>query len=289
MIEWYYLIIISTILSVMVSIIQKRALKAEHATQYSAASSFLIALASLIFIPFANFAITPLQLLLNVLFGVLAAIILLMGTKIIRHSSISAIAPLSNVLPILFTVVLAYVFLAESLTLLQVVCIIGIAAITYLLLFRRIKGGLRRDFDSRKYKIMLVANALIGSIGGIIGKYLLVQINVFTFLIISQITAAICLGVYNSVKYEGRKGAIKTIEKYKFTFLALILLITTLRIIGYFALTVAPINIANTLSNAIFIMLTVPIGGILFKEGDLRRKMLLSGAILAFAYLLIVQ
>jgi len=289
MIEWYYLIALSAILNVTVSIIQKRALKAEHATQYSLTSSFLLAIACVIFIPFANFGITLLQLLLAVLFGALASMTLLLSVKVMRHGNISSITPLANVFPIIFTVILAYIFLSEQLTLLQGLCIFGIGAVTYLLLFRRRKNPFKRDFDSNKYKTILVATALIGSIGGIVGKYLLVNINVFTFLIITQITAAACLWTFNRFKYGGAKGVVWTLRKYRFTFLVLVLLITALRILSYFALTVAPVNIASTLSNAIFVMLTVPIGGILFREGDVRRKVLMSAAIMAFAYLLIVQ
>lgn len=290
MIEWYYLVIISAILSVMVSIIQKGALRVEHATQYSSASSLLVAISSLIFIPFASLNMTALQLGLTILFGVLSSITLLLGTKVMRHGNISSITPLSNVLPILFTIVFAYIFLAEQLTLLQGFSVIGIMVVTYFLLFRKRRTQqLRRDFDNNKYKTMLVAGAFIGSVGGIIAKYLLVSMNVFSFLIINQIVVALCLAIFSTVKYDGVRGIEWTIKRYRWTFIAIVLLIVALRVIGYFALTVAPVNLASTLSNAVFVMLTVPIGGVLFKEGELRRKVFLSGAIMLFAYLLIAQ
>src|SRR5690348_3891612 len=125
MIEWYYLVIISAILSVMVSIIQKGALRVEHATQYSAASSLLVAISSLIFVPFASLDMSLLQLGLTIVFGILSSITLLLSTKVMRHGNISSITPLSNVLPILFTIIFAYIFLAEQLTLLQGFSVIG--------------------------------------------------------------------------------------------------------------------------------------------------------------------
>ena len=289
MIEWYYLVIISAILSVIVSIIQKGALKVEHATQYSAASSFLVAISSLVFLPFASSVITPLQLLLTVAFGLLSATTLLLGTKVMRHGNISSVTPLSNVLPILFTIIFAYIFLAEQLTLIQGFCVIGIVAVTYFLLFRKRRNQLRKDFDSNKYKTMLVANAFVGSIGGIIAKYLLVGMNVFSFMIITQIVAALCLAAFITLKYDGVRGIEWTVKRYSWSFAAIVLLIIALRVIGYFALTVAPVNLANTLSNAVFVMLTVPIGGLIFREGGLKRKIVLSSAILLFAYILIVQ
>ena len=290
MIEWYYLVIISAILSVMVSIIQKGALRVEHATQYSAASSLLVAISSLVFVPFASFNMTLPQLGLTIIFGVLSSITLLLGTKVMRHGNISSITPLSNVLPILFTIIFAYIFLAEQLTLLQGFSVIGIIVVTYFLLFRKRRNQqLRKDFDNNKYKTMLVATAFIGSVGGIIAKYLLVSINVFSFLIINQLVVALCLMIFSTVKYDGVRGIEWTIRRYRWTFVALVLLIIALRVIGYFALTVAPVNLANTLSNAVFVMLTVPIGGVLFKEGGLDRKIVLSSAILLFAYLLIAQ
>ncbi|MDE1855983.1 MAG: EamA family transporter, partial [Candidatus Micrarchaeota archaeon] len=240
-IDWYYLVALSAVLNATVSIIQKRALKREHATQYSLASSSLLAVASLAFLPFANLNITLLQLLLAISFGILGSVTLLIGTKVARHGNISSVTPLTNVLPVLFTAVLAYVFLSEQLSLLQGMCIIGIAAVTYVLLFRRSANPMKKDFDSGKYKSMLVANAIIGAIGGIIAKYLLVDINVFTFLIITQITVPIFLGLFNKVKYKGKKGPIETLSAYKGTFAVLIILIMALRILNYFALTVVPV------------------------------------------------
>lgn len=289
MIQWYYLVIISAVLGVVVSIVQKRTLRVEHATEYSSASSLLVAVASLIFIPFASSSITLFQLLFAIAFGILSATTLLLGTKVMRHGNISAVTPLSNVLPIFFTIILAYIFLSEQLTLIQGVSVLGIAMVTYLMLFKKRRNQFKRDFDNNKYKTLLVANALIGSVGGIIGKYLLVNINVFTFLIITQITAAVCLAAFVTIKYNGMEGVFNNMKRYHNAFILLVTLITALRIIGYFALTVAPVNIASTLSNAVFVMLTVPIGGILFREQGLRGKVLMSLAILAFAYLLIAQ
>lgn len=289
MIAWYYLVILSAIMSVMVSLVQKRALKREHATEYSAASSFLVAGASLIFLPFASFGMTPIELFFAIAFGILSSITLLIGTKVVRHGSISSVTPLSNVLPLFFTIVLAYFFLAETLSAIQIASVIGIAIVTYLMLFKRKRNPFKRDFESSKYKILLVANALIGSVGGIIGKYLLVNINVFSFLIITQLVASLCLLSFENIRYKGLGGVFGSIKKYHNTFLVLIILIIGLRVLAYFALTVAPVNIASTLSNAVFVMLTVPIGGVLFKEDDIKRKALMSFVILIFSYFLIAQ
>ncbi|MDE1761832.1 MAG: EamA family transporter [Candidatus Micrarchaeota archaeon] len=289
MIAWYYLVIISSLISVLVSVIQKRTLKMEHATQYSAASSFLLAIVSLIFIPFANFNITPLQLAYTVIFGAFAAVTLLLGVRVIKHAHLSATTPVSNTLPLFFIVVFAYAFLSEKLTTIQYFSVAGIIITTYLMLFRKKPGQQDNDYESSKYKYLLVINAIVSAAGSIVGKYLLVHINVFTFMIISQIVAATCLAAFATIKYGGPKEIASTVRHYRSTFFTIVSLILILRVIYYFALKTAPISIASTLNNAIFVLVTVPIGGFFFKEDDIVRKTLMSAIITVFAYLLIQQ
>ena len=289
MLAWYYLVIISSLISVLVSIIQKRTLKIEHATQYSAASSFLLAIVALIFIPFANFNITPLQLAYTVMFGVFAAITLLLGVRVIKHAHLSATTPISNALPLFFIVVFAYAFLSEKLTAIQYFSVAGIIITTYLMLFRKKQNQPDHDYESSKYKYLLVISAMISAGGSIIGKYLLVHINVFTFMIISQIVVAACLAIFATIRYGGLGEIASTVRRYRGTFFTIVSLILILRVIYYFALTTAPISIASTLNNAVFVLVTVPIGGVVFKEDDIVRKTLMSAIITVFAYLLIQQ
>ncbi|MDE1761831.1 MAG: EamA family transporter [Candidatus Micrarchaeota archaeon] len=284
--EWYILILLSAFLMTLATIVEKRALKAEHATQYSSAFSWLIAIVSLVLIPFAVFDISGYQWFLLIVGGTLSAITYLVTARVYKHGSLSIATSLSGALPVLFVVLLAYVFLSEYLTAIQYAAIAGIIVATYLVLSSRFHG--RKEFDSSKYKYMMIANAFISAISAVIGKYQLLHINIFAYMIITQIIIAIEFAIFISIKYNGIKEIGRTIVDYKFPIVATVLLTMGYRL-SYFAALAqisAPVSIATPLRSTIFTVMTVVAGGIMFKERGLLWKIALSIVMVAMALVL---
>ena len=284
--EWYILIFISALLMTLATIVEKKALKAEHATQYSSAFSWLIAIASLAFLPLAAFNISGYQWFLLVLGGTLSAITYLVTARVYKHGSLSIATSLSGALPVLFVVLLAYVFLSEYLTIIQYTAIAGIIIATYIVLSRRFNS--RKEFDSAKYKYMVIANAFISAISAVIGKYQLLHINIFAYMIITQIIIAIEFAIFISVKYEGVKEIGRTIISYRFPIAATVLLTIGYRLSYFAALSQisAPVSIATPLRSTLFTVMAVVAGGAMFRERGLWWKIALSVIMVSMALVL---
>jgi len=288
MIEWYYLVIISAVLMALATIVEKRALKVEHATQFSAAFSLIIALVSLIFIPLANFTISPFQWLLLIVGSLISAATYLIQARVFKHGSLSIATPASGALPIVFVAFLAYIFLGERLDLVQYLSLAGIVAGTYLILFRKMsKDG--HDFDGNKYRYMIILNGILSAAGFVIGKYQLLSVDVLAYLVITQILIAIEFVIYISLKYNGLKEIENTIRTYRSPLIMTVALTLGYRIAFFYALSspLALISAASPLRNAVFVIITVLAGGMMFKEEGLLKKIAISIALLIFSFILI--
>ena len=87
---------------------------------------------------------------------------------------------------------LALPLLGEQLSLFQYFVIVAMILATYMLIFR-VKGQKNPSADGNKYKYMIVFYSFLSAIGAIVGKFLLITMNPFTFLILS--------GIFMSVSY----------------------------------------------------------------------------------------
>lgn len=288
MIEWYYLVIISAVLMALATIVEKKALKVEHATQFSAAFSMIIAVVSLVFVPWASFQISAFQWLLLLVGSLISAAVYLIQARVFKHGSISNATPASGALPVVFVIFLAYIFLSERLNAVQYLSLAGIVVGTYLILFKKMSKD-AHDFDSNKYRYMIIANGVLSAIGMIIGKYQLVNIDVLSYLILTQILMAIEFAIFITIKYNGLKEIQNTIKTYRNPLIATVFLTLAYRLTFFYALSspFALISAASPLRNAVFVIITVLVGGMMFKEEGLLQKIAISIALLIFSFILI--
>ncbi|MDE1850242.1 MAG: EamA family transporter [Candidatus Micrarchaeota archaeon] len=291
MIEWYYLVFISSVLMAAATILEKKTLKAEHATQYSAAFSWIIAIASLVFLPLVDLGqISPLQWILLLVGSMLASASYLISARVFKHGSLSVATPVSSSLPLFFIVIFAYTYLGERLSLMQYAALAGLILATYFLLFngKNLKG--KKDFDSSKYKYFLVVNAVLAAVGTIIGRYQLLNINIFSFMVIMQLLMAVEFAIFITIKYNGVREIVQTARTYKFVLLAIVLLTIAYRLTYYDVLTLpaVSVSIASNVRNSLFVIITVFFAGSMFKEQGIKRKMLLGLLMVALSYILLV-
>ncbi len=286
MISWYGLVLISSVLMGLATIIEKTSLKVEHATAFSSALNPIVAILSLVFIPWASFQITFVQLLILIFLSVINAYSFLLAARVFKHGELSIASPTFSTLPTLFTVLLGLLFLGELLTLFQYFMILGIVFTTYFLLFRKPKTRQRPSFDDNKYKHMLVFYAFVSAVGNIIGKYLLVSMNPYTFLILSGIFMSIVFALLISIRYGGIAEIVESIKKYKVPLAANAVLTLGYRVTFFVALATAPISLAQPLRNTLYVIITVAFAGMFFKEKDIPKRLLLSFVLLIFVYLL---
>jgi drug/metabolite transporter (DMT)-like permease len=288
--EWYYLILISSVCAGAASVVEKNSLKSEHATAFSASVTPLIALLSLVFIPLvplADFNLTIWQLLLLFITSALNAYTFLLSMRVFRHGEISTASPPLSSLPTALVVILAFLFLGERLEAFQYIGVAGIVVATYMLLFRtskRKKG--KQAFDGEKYKQMILINVCITAAVNILTKYLLDGVNPYVFLIISGMFMSICFAIFISIRYRGVKEIIETVKRYRMTLGINALLSLASRATYYLALVLAPVSLAQPLLNTVYIMITIILGGFIFHEEGLKRKIMFGAIMLFFVYLL---
>ncbi|MDE1855986.1 MAG: EamA family transporter [Candidatus Micrarchaeota archaeon] len=285
--DWYWLVVASAILMTIATLVEKAALKAEHATQFSAAFSWIIAIVSLAFLPWASFDISSFQWLLLIVGSILWSANYLITARIYKHGSVSIATSVSSAVPLMIIVILAYFFLSEYLSTIQYLAIIGIIAATYLALFRKGKSMLA-DFDKDKYRYLMVVNSVLAAVSTIIGKYQLVNINIFAYLLITQLLMAGEFAIFISAKYGGLKEIGQTARKYAVPLVAVVALTIGYRLTYYSALAqiAVPISIAAPLRSTIFTVLTVVAGGMLFREQGMKWKIMLSVVMVALAFIL---
>jgi drug/metabolite transporter (DMT)-like permease len=288
MIAWYYLILGSSLLVGIASIVEKYALKKQFATAYSTSFSFIIALISIIFLPFAKFNLTALSLVLIYIFSLIATFTYLIAARVLRHSQVSASSPMLRVLPSAFVVLLAIPILSEKLTALQYASVAVIIIASYLMFFGR-PGTMElfKGKEKKKYIYLLVGNAILIAIGSIINKYVLYTVDPYTFLILTEVFIAINFIIIISVRYNGVREMFTEVKNYN-PIIAIAILTTASRIMYYLALLVTPITTAQPLSNVVSVIVIVLVGGIIFKEGSIKKKLALSVVIMAAAVLLII-
>lgn len=285
MLQWYYLALISSVLMGLATILEKRTLKAEHASAYSASLALLTAAVGLVFLPFFGFSMSLQSWIFTYIISFLLTIAYLLTARTFKHGTLSATSPLNAVLPILFTVVFAFILLGEQLSIIQYIGI-GITIIaTYMILFEKSR---KEDFGSNKYIYFIILSAVLTGLAGILFKYVLFSTNALLFVVVLQIFMAINMVFYMNFRYGGIKETLSNANIYKKELAAIVLLTVGYRMTYYVAVAMAPVSIVTPLRSTILVIMTVFSGSIMFKESRMRNKILLAVLILLGAYLMII-
>ena len=287
MIEWYYLVLISAALMGFSSVLEKYMLKDEHASAYSASFSIIIALMALVFVPFADFNISPYAVALVFLISVVSTISYILTARVFKHGNISVSSPILSSLPQLLIVVFAFMFLSERLSFVQYMSIAVMIIAAYLLLFKA-NSRKKAAFEGKKYVYELVVVIALMAIGGVLLKYLLFYMNPYTYMVLVEAFMALDMIVYMQLHYGGVKEIAHNMRKYRKPLLAIAVITMAYRITYYVAVSTTYVSLASPLRNTLSVVITVLLGGMLFKEGNIARKLALAAVMLAAVYFLIV-
>jgi drug/metabolite transporter (DMT)-like permease len=125
-------------------------------------------------------------------------------------------------------------------------------------------------------------------ISSIINKYALNSVNPFTFIILAEFFIAVNFIIIITIRYKGVSEMLASLEHHKLPIAAIAILTTISRITYYIALSTSAVALAQPLLNAIYIVITVSAGIIVFSEGSIGKKLLLCVIILIFAFILVL-
>ncbi len=283
MLQWYYLALISSAMLGVATLLEKNTLKAEHAMAYSTSFSVVMALISLLFLPLANFNLSALSIALIYLLSLMSAAIYWLLARVYKHGSVSAASPVYNALPTFFIVIFAFLFLGEKLTLSQYFFVGVFILATYLIMFTG-----KPQFESKKYAQWLILASLISAVQATGMKYILLNVNPYTYLIILEAFVALNMIIGMQLKYGGIKETSNNILKYKKEIILIAAFTTAYRVFYYVAASMANITLVWPLSNVLNVIMLVFLGGLIFKEGSVKRKSIIAIAMLIAIYFLVV-
>jgi transporter family protein len=118
MLPWYVFTVLSALFVALAHITKKKVLYNEHALEFSAMRSLIIAVLSLFLLPFVNFHLTIELVVIFFAIGLLGSVAAIYLAKSMRHMEISTVSPLTNLSPV-FLLFLTYFFLGEKINLQQ--------------------------------------------------------------------------------------------------------------------------------------------------------------------------
>ncbi|ASI13744.1 DME family DMT superfamily transporter [Candidatus Mancarchaeum acidiphilum] len=282
MYEWLYLVLLSSTFMGISTIIEKYALKEQHASAYSASFSILTFFISLVFLPFAKFNIGIVTVLYIYVNSLLSTAGYLLSARIYKHGNLSISAPVMSSLPMVFIIIISFFALGEKLSLFQYLALAVIIACSYLIIF---KDGGKQAFDGRKYIYLLVVVSLIIALGSVLMKYLFMSnLNEFTYIILMELFISLNYMVYMTKKYGGVKEVYSNLT-HNFSKIGTISLFTVAyRITYYFSASLMLISVVAPFRNSIYVIITTLAGGIIFKESGLWRRLILVAIMLVAVY-----
>ena len=285
---WIYAIIGAVFLAAAV-ILEKKFLKKIHALEFTTELSLYGLLFSLVLLPWVqwNFSFKVYGLIL--LNGVVWSLAFLFFNKSLRHGEISEVSPLSN-LKVITTLVFAVILLHDYPSVINLAGVFITFIGAYILELRPHYSVLRpfQAFMRSQYLLFLLLSVTLYGIAGVITKTVLMDVPVtsyifflyvsllFSFLIIDFLFHRENIVRLNKLlKLHGR-GLLLTSFVY---FLA--------RIFILIAVSAGSVTLVNAVLNA-NIFLAVLIGGTLFHEQGLVRRLFAAVLMIAGVALVII-
>ncbi|MDP1694135.1 MAG: EamA family transporter [Candidatus Woesearchaeota archaeon] len=288
--EWYTLVILSSIFLTIQHVLQKKVLFREHATEYLTAFCLLMWIFLLPFYKQIQFMVSPTSFLLLYIIGLLSVFTWLPWVRAYRHMEISTVEPLRNLGP-LIVVLFAALFLGEQIDSIHFLGIFLIIAGSYLLEVAVFRIPLWKPLQllEKKYVTQIFLSMTVGSGVAVLVKIVLQSVNVPTFLFYTFFLASLHMIILQFVKYNGIYDIIKVVRA---DWLLLLLIVATTIISDYLhllaiAMPLTLLSLAIPLRRLSTLFVTV-IGGELFHENNLLKKTLACIIMLLGTYFLLL-
>jgi drug/metabolite transporter (DMT)-like permease len=241
---------------------------------------------ALVFVPFADFDISIYAVALVFLISVVSTVSYILTARVYKHGNISVSSPILSSLPQLLIVVFAFMFLSERLSFVQYMSIAVMIIAAYLLLFKA-NSRKRTAFDGKRYIYELVMVVALMAIGGVLLKYLLFYMTPYTYIVLVEAFIALDMTVYMQLRYGGVKEIAHNMRKHWMPLLAIAVIAMAYRITYYLAVSTTYVSLTSPLRNTLSVVITVLAGGLLFKEGNIARKLALAAVMVTAVYFLI--
>jgi len=290
--SWFFFAFLSAVFLSGSALIEKRVLLKVHSVDFSVSLAILNFVLSIPFIFFIDFsAVERFELFLIFVAALLAAIAFFLVAKGIRHLELSTVSPLLSLSPGT-TSLLAFFILGETLTLIQIGGILLMIVGSYILTTHPHKSIFEpfRVFSESRYVHLVLLSLLFYSVAAIFDRAILndfgVSISIYIFF--SHIFIAILYILTAGLFGAGIRGVKEGFKLGGFN-----LFLTSLFTVGYRffqmeALQLISVGLVSAVTRASSFFTTL-IGGELFHEHNLMRKVIASFVIVAGSILIAVS
>ncbi len=286
---WLGFALLSALFVSIASIIEKRTLVREHAMEYSAVVSTMIAILSLPFFFLTDYSSLNLKVVLFIYgLSIIGAIGGLLLVRAIRHMEISLSSPLMVLSPGI-TAVLALVFLNEKLSLLQWLGMVVLIVGAYFLQKKPREKLLNKEKVFRKgnYIGVLLLGLLLYGISSIMDRVVLSRyVDVYTYMALVNFFLAINYIVMLAIYHDGFKGLKHGFKASGWPMLVIAALFVASRYFQAYSVSLAYVGLAIAIKR-MSVIFTALIGGVLFHEDHLWRKMGATAVMIAGALLIV--
>ncbi len=288
---WYVLAGIAAVLAATVAVIEKKLLVRQHAMQFSASLAILTLVTASPFVFTADFSsLTFTPVLAMFLLSMLGATAFLLVSKAMRHMEISSASPLLALQPGI-TALFAWITIGETLSIGDVtgICLLVLGA--YVLETRHhgsVWEPIRMLVESKYIHYILFAIVLYGLTA--LGDRIVLfhySISVPTYMVVVHVFLAFHFLWMMTVFHGGVKEIRVTLKDVGWVLFVVAILTVGHRFVFAHAVAQERVGLAEAIkrSSAFFVTL---IGGELFHEKNLKRKLVACLIILAGVALIVV-
>lgn len=288
--EWYTLVILSSVFLTIQHVLQKKVLFREHATEYLTAFCLLTWIGLLPFYEHIQFLLPAKSFFLLYLIGFMSIFTWLPWVRAYRHMEISSVEPLRNLGP-LVTLLFAALFLGERLDGIHFLGILLLILGSYVLEIAVFRVSWSHPFQllHKQYINKVLLSMTLGSIIVVLVKIVLRTVNVPTFLFYTFFLASLHMIIIQFVKYNGIYDIIKVVRAdWKLLFFIVIMtLISDYLHLLAIAMPTTLVSLAIPLRRLSTLFVTV-IGGEFFHENNLLKKTMACVIMLVGTYFLLL-
>ena len=287
--EWFIFALGAAILTAFVSVIEKKVLFKEHATEFSATLAVMNFAVTIPFFFLVDFNMTLLIWIMIAVSAFFASIGFLFVAKAVRHMELSAASPLLNFGPG-FTAMLAIFILGEVLSPLNVVGILILLIGSYILEinFRshNILTPFRKMYKSKYIHYIFLALGSY-SISAVMCKYILYFVTPITLVFLEQFFIALIFLAILYMWYDGLHGVKRGIKRVGWWILLMAVLTVSYRLLQSVAISMTFVSLVMPIKKLCTLFATI-MGGEIFREHGLPQKILACIIMIFGAYLVIL-
>jgi len=286
--DWYLFAFSSAIFTALAVIIEKKSLLKQHSIEYSSVLSIFMFILSLIFVRLVNFNLDLRVWILIALESLFFGLSTFFTAKAIRHMEVSSVSSLMVFLPA-FVLFFGIIILGETINNLQLLGILFLILGIYILEIR--KGGLLKPFTQIfKYQYInyVFLSLTLTALSLILARYLLSTglVDVYTLTFISYMFFMVYMVILIFVLHDGIHGIIRGFKMSGVLIFFAATFTLVAKLLQNQAILIQNVTLVETIRRT-YVIIVILLGGELFHEKNLTKKIIATLVMLLGAYLII--